>query len=570
MTKFFSFFLFLSLGTSLSAQFYDNHWMMGYSGGDNSPVNDSFGVSILSFFDAELQIENNQEIDLFFRDGNALSNYEGNLLMYSDNLEIRNALDQLIINGFFEDNGDSERILPQSFVFLPFDFLNLVHYVQMTYSDGFPQLGQNIYSSLINTSGTIGIYERIEYTIPDSLTTGEMTACRHANGRDWWILVAAANKSLVYSVLLNPEGITLTDTMQVDYEMQNGLGQAKFSPDGSHYIRYNNVFVGEEDYLDIFDFDRCTGQLSNHIHTSIGSDANSGGVAISPSSQFLYVSHYNNIYQYDLWAEDVFATQLSVATYDGYLEWGIFHSRFYLAQLAPDGKIYINSPSGVKTLSVIESPDKRGVDCNVRQHAIQLPNNNASTLANHPHYRLGPIDGSPADSLGIDNLPRAYYRIDRNAEDTLNFHFQDLSFYEPGDWSWTFGDGGSSSDRHPDHIYAGPGIYEVCLTVSNDLGSDTHCRTIELGTVGVKVPGTLDFSTFPNPVQDVMVLALGDYLPLNGQFKLYDAIGREVFSRQVLYRQASFNLRHLSPGVYYYSFWDQGRQIGQGKVVRGQ
>jgi PKD repeat protein len=558
----------LFCSASLSAQFYDNHWIMGYEGGDNTPTTDSFGISILSFFDADLQIENNQNIDLFFRDGNALSDYEGNLLMYSNNLEIRNAEDQLIVNGRFEENGDSERILPQTFVFLPFNYLDLVHYVQMTYSNGFPQLGQNLSSSLINTTGTIGIYEQLENIIPDSLSTGELTACRHSNGRDWWILTPVSNKPLVYSVLLNPNGVTLTDTMEVDYSMEDGLGQAKFSPDGNHYIRYNNVMIGGNDYLDVFNFNRSTGQLSNHRQTNVGSDASSGGVAVSPSSQFLYVSHYNNIYQYDLWAEDIFATRETVATYDGYLEWGLFHSRFYLSQLAPDGKIYVNSPSGVKTLTVIESPDKRGLACNVRQHAIQLPNNNAATLANHPNYRLGPIDGSPADTLGIDNLPRAYYRIDRNAEDTLDFHFQDLSFYEPGTWAWTFGDGASSTERHPDHRYAGPGICEVCLTVSNDLGSDTHCRTIELGTVGTDDLRSLQFKTFPNPVQDVLVFDLGDYQPLNGSFRLYDAAGRAVFSEQVLYRQARFDLRHLVPGVYYYEFWDGGKLLGRGKVVR--
>ncbi|WP_273446209.1 PKD domain-containing protein [Neolewinella agarilytica] len=322
--------------------------------------------------------------------------------------------------------------------------------------------------------------------------------------------------------------------------------------------------------MDIFDFDRCKGQLSNHRQITISDNVGSGGVGVSPSSQFLYVSYSNYVFQYDLWAEDIFATKDTVAVYDGYQESNFFSTRFNLVQLAPNGKIYINSPSGVRTLHVIEQPDKRGDACDVRQHSIPLPNFNASTLANHPNYRLGPIDGSPADTLGIDNLPRAYYRIDRNAEDTLNFHFQDLSFYEAGNWSWTFGDGGSSSDRHPDHTYAGPGIYEVCLTVSNSRGSDTHCRTIELGTVSSEDPAPLHFSTFPNPVQNVLVFDLGDYLPLNGQFKLYDAVGREVFTQQVLYRQARFNLSHLKAGVYFYSFWDQGREIGRGKVVRGE
>jgi hypothetical protein len=375
----------------------------------------------------------------------------------------------------------------------------------------------------------------------------------------------------VYSVLINPDGITLTDTMEVAYDMKSGLGQSVFSPNGKHYIRVNLVGGPDgPDYLDIFDFDRCSGQLSNHRQTTIGADAGSGGAAVSPSSQFLYVSHSNYVYQYDLWAENIFATKDTVAIYDGYRESGFFRTRFYLAQLAPDGKIYLNSPTGVRVLHVIESPDESGMSCDIRQHSIPLPNFNIATLANHPNYRLGPIDSSYSDSLGIDNLPRAYYRIDRNAEDTLNFHFQDLSFYEPSTWSWAFGDGSSSTDRHPNHTYPGTGIYEVCLTVSNDLGSDTHCRTIELGPVGVDDPSTLNFTTFPNPVKDVMVFDLGDYMPLNGRFKLYDAVGREVFSRQVLYRQASFNLSHLTAGIYYYSFWDGGRQLGQGKVVRGE
>jgi DNA-binding beta-propeller fold protein YncE len=570
MVKSFSFLLLLTLSTGLSAQFYDNHWMMGYFGGDETPPTDSFGISVLSFFDGDLIIENNQEIDLFFGgSGSAFSSYNGDLFLYSNSLEIRNADDQLISNGSFENNGDSEQVLPQSFVFLPFDSPNLVHYVQMAYSNGFPQLGQKLSSSLINTSGTIGIYEQIDNIIPDALALGQLSACRHANGRDWWVLAAVANMPFVYSVLLNPDGVTLTDTMEVAYNLQSGLGQAKFSPDGNHYVRYNNVTIGADDYLDIFSFDRSTGQLSNHKQTSVGSDARAGGIAISPSSQYLYVSHYNHVFQYDLWAENIFATKDTVAIYDGYRESDFFRTRFYLAQLAPDGKIYLNSPTGVRVLHVIESPDKSGVACDLRQHSIPLPNFNISTLANHPNYRLGPIDSSSSDSLGIDNLPRAYYRIDRNAEDTLNFHFQDLSFYEPTSWSWTFGDGGRSTDRHPNHTYPGTGIYEVCLTVSNALASDTHCRTIELGPVAVDDPSTLQFTTFPNPVQDVMVFDLGDYMPLNGRFKLYDAVGREVFSRQVLYRQASFNLSHLTPGIYYYSFWDGGRQLGQGKVVRG-
>ena len=569
MSKFILLFIFISLTSGLLAQFYDNHWMMGYAGGDETPPTDSFGISILSFYEAELRVENNQTIDLDFNgSGNALSDFVGDLLLFSNNQEIRSFDDQLIGNGLLQGNGDAELILPQSFIFLPFDIQFLTHYVQMNYTDVSPTTGRNLSTSFISTSQVMDRFLEIENILDDGLTTGELTACRHANGRDWWVLVPAANEPYIYSVLFNPNGVASIDTTEVDYNMQHGLGQAKFSPDGQHYVRYNKVTIGEDDYLDIFDFDRCNGQISNHRHISIGPDANSGGVAISPSSQYLYVSHYNHIFQYDLWAEDVFSTQDTVATYDGYLEWNIFHGRFFMAELAPNGKIYLNSSSGIKKLHVIESPDEGGEACNVQQHSIQLPNNNAFTLANHPNYRLGPIDGSSCDSLGIDNLPRAYYRTDRDTIDSLHFHFQDLSFYEPADWVWDFGDNTSSFERHPDHTYAAPGIYEVCLTVSNDLGTDTHCRTLDLGPVSVSNPPEIQITTFPNPVQDVLVFDLGEYLPLSGRFILHDAVGREVLSQKVLYRQARFDLSAIPAGMYYYSFWDAGVQLAQGRVLK--
>ncbi len=61
-------------------------------------------------------------------------------------------------------------------------------------------------------------------------------------------------------------------------------------------------------------------------------------------------------------------------------------------------------------------------------------------------------------------------------QDGLFFEFLDVSF-SPGcefaeivDWSWDFGDGETSSEQNPIHIYAAPGEYDVTLTVINELG----------------------------------------------------------------------------------------------------
>ncbi|MBK8192316.1 MAG: PKD domain-containing protein [Lewinellaceae bacterium] len=103
--------------------------------------------------------------------------------------------------------------------------------------------------------------------------------------------------------------------------------------------------------------------------------------------------------------------------------------------------------------------------------------------AHFAHYRLGPVDGSSCDSLGIDNIPWAWWRYKQDTALYGTIYFTDLSAYEPTEWHWDFGDGAFSSDTSPVHGYAAPGTYTVCLTVSNAFGADTLCRTIHIATV---------------------------------------------------------------------------------------
>lgn len=54
--------------------------------------------------------------------------------------------------------------------------------------------------------------------------------------------------------------------------------------------------------------------------------------------------------------------------------------------------------------------------------------------------------------------------------------FSDLSLNSPTSWSWDFGDGGTSTDQSPSHVYNTAGIYTVSLTVTNVDGSDTETK----------------------------------------------------------------------------------------------
>jgi hypothetical protein len=59
----------------------------------------------------------------------------------------------------------------------------------------------------------------------------------------------------------------------------------------------------------------------------------------------------------------------------------------------------------------------------------------------------------------------------------MPFRFRDLTSrlqaWQNIEWSWNFGDGGTSSERDPVHVYERPGRYTVTLRVTNDYGTGT-------------------------------------------------------------------------------------------------
>jgi PKD repeat protein len=55
----------------------------------------------------------------------------------------------------------------------------------------------------------------------------------------------------------------------------------------------------------------------------------------------------------------------------------------------------------------------------------------------------------------------------------LTVTFTDQSSNYPTAWLWRFGDGGTSMERNPVHVYNTAGSFTVSLTVSNTVGSDT-------------------------------------------------------------------------------------------------
>ena len=296
----------------------------------------------------------------------------------------------------------------------------------------------------------------------------------------------------------------------------------------------------------------------------------SGGTTISKNSKYLYTTSNIYIYQYNLEAEDVLGTRTLVAEWDGFVD--PVATTFYQAQLAPDGKIYLSSNNGVTSLHAIHDPDKLCPDCRIEQHGVELPTYNAFSILNLPNYRLGPIDGSPCDTLGINNIPLSRWRYEQDTLEPLEVLFTDLSDYEPSEWLWDFGDTSSSTEVNPTHLYAEPGTYQVCLTVSNENGSDTKCKELTFEIVNTSnTSGNKEavVSVFPNPFQRYLTFSLRTgWLPTDARVLIYDQVGRPVQNRRLSAGMNTLDMGEVPAGVYFYQLIAEGRIIESGKVVK--
>ncbi|MEQ9186146.1 MAG: PKD domain-containing protein [Cryomorphaceae bacterium] len=90
--------------------------------------------------------------------------------------------------------------------------------------------------------------------------------------------------------------------------------------------------------------------------------------------------------------------------------------------------------------------------------------------------------------------------------DTINdpeVAFTDLSNGNPTSWYWDFDDGDTSSMQHPNHTYASPGTYNVCLTATNFVGaSQAYCEDVTVVNAAPVALFLVDLSNDPTAQMD--------------------------------------------------------------------
>jgi WD40 repeat protein len=399
---------------------YDQNWLLGYPPND---VTNHYGGTHLNFENNELEVSFfNIEI-VFAGSVAAVSDKNGNLVAYTNGCQIQNREHLLMENGdtinpgilhLQQCNEYSGYPGDQNVLFVPApgndSTYYLFHMKKMTAGSVVWQLLYSVIDASENNG--LGKVTQKNVFLEQDTFTDMLSAARHANGRDWWLMVAESYKipnippgakGKYHRYLIDPQGIHGPQEQQIGklWSPQNYIGQACFSPDGSKY-----VIVSIMNGVHLFDFNRCTGLLSDFVHIDLSQDTVwFSGAAFSPDSRLLYITTGLHLLQFDLWAGDITASKKVVATYDNFLS--PFPTPFFQLLLAPDQKIYGTAPNGVDVMHVIHQPNQLGSACQVEPHGLKLPTYHRYTVPNFAHYRLYDLPGSPCDTLGINGPPVA-------------------------------------------------------------------------------------------------------------------------------------------------------------------
>ncbi len=227
------------------------------------------------------------------------------------------------------------------------------------------------------------------------LTDGNLepfAATRHGNGRDWWIAVPVYGGAEYRLFLLTPSGVIGPVAQQIGPVMNcRSIGTSSFSLDGSKFVRTQNCQVAT------FDFDRCSGELSNPVLLDLPDNVvGGGGAAFSPDNQRLIFCSQLQIFEADL---SKMNPRLDSAFLWNY-QWAVSLQNM---QYAPNGKLLMNHMHRTNYLSTIEYPAEKGANMGFKPKGIPLPVFSVRSLPNFPNYRLFDLPFSPCDTLGINN-----------------------------------------------------------------------------------------------------------------------------------------------------------------------
>jgi hypothetical protein len=391
-----------------------------------------------------------------------ICNENGHLLFYGNEDKVINSTYRIMENG----EGLSTVYSPisgscsQCGITIPLSNTNRFAHIHQGYNYGYPEYPikkDTLLVTTIDMTGSNGRGSVISKNIPfftDYSHTLSFKVCRHANGRDWWFIQPDTTYNKIHRFLITPNGI---DTLAPQI-MQNPplppnswSNHTVFSPNGDKWA--SRISTNHFDTtVVVYDFDRCSGLLSNYKAFHRISETWCG-LAFSLDSRYLYHSCGRKLMQYDLNSSNIAASEIILAQGYNLLVCAPNHLNGEgdapIPIYTPNNILFIPIAQRTNKVHTINNPNGAGAACDLRLCDITLPAEYSyQSPPNFPNYRLGPVDGSACDTLGIDNI----VSTENVAVSTADIRF-----------------------------YPNPAVTEFNLTSSNDLSGSTLELTDALG-----------------------------------------------------------------------------------------
>lgn len=185
--------------------------------------------------------------------------------------------------------------------------------------------------------------------------------------------------------------------------------------------------------------------------------------------------------------------------------------------------------------------------------------------------------GTTCDYVVVGNPASNYCNANFNLiQDSLNLFnytaFCNASLGPQYTYFWDFGDGTSSTQQYPSHVYPGVGPYVLCLTVTDSSGcTSTQCDSLYAGRTSNVislniVQGSISsiqenelliaFDTYPNPFNNSTNVKYTTSKEASIELSVMDVLGNQVKMIEKQQKNAGdysipLNLEGYSDGIYF-------------------